>query len=410
MRGAAPRIAVRAVDALASSSVAFGVPLLILRQSGSVTWAGTSFAAAWLPQLVAISAAAPWVDRLGARRAMVASASVRTAVVLLVLLDGTRTSTVTLAVLSALCGFLAPVSSVAADALTADAGRQASPRAGRRIAAWQAAVDQGAQLVGPLLAGLLVTAGTQSLLSGTVVLSLTAAGAATRLPNAPTPATGALRRPSLRSGHRVLRADPVLLWLTLGGLTMNCLSALVEVATPIRVTQTFHRSAAASGVVWSAGAVAALLSIVAVTKATERYGNWRVAALAISTSSIAALATALAPGYLTYLAAVAAMFAAEQGLIVVLRSVRQRRIPPHSYASATSLSALLLLSPFPLAGAAVGAAGRGGITAVLLICTGVTALGAALTLRGLSQYRAELADPMPVRANAASPVLLANAS
>jgi len=398
------RTAIRAVDSLASACVAWGVPLLVLKETGSASNAGLSFALEWTPRLMSLGLAAPWVDRLGARAALLAGALARTiAVVVTMAAVAVGADWLVLTAMAAVGGVLAQVTQMATTSLGADQARASHQDAARRVQLWQAAVDQGVLLVGPLLAGVLVLGGAQSVFGGAAALSAVTTVVVQRLPKqVPPTVAGGRSRPGLRTGVAVMRRYPALMWATLAGLGANALASVVESGTPVLVTENFHRTAAASGAVWCAAAAVSAASLAVIGRTASRCGTWTMAVGSAVVTSAAAVTAGLAPGYTLYVVAVAAMSAAEQGVIVLVGTARNRLIPAESYASTVSLGSLAMLAPFPLAGLLIAAAGRTYLPDLLLGCAAFTAVTAAVSLRGLRRYRTQL-DTAPTADESGTP-------
>ncbi|CAM5446654.1 hypothetical protein SHIRM173S_00318 [Streptomyces hirsutus] len=116
-----------------------------------------------------------------------------------------------------------------------------------------------------------------------------------------------------------------------------------------------RRSSADAGLIWSAAAVASLLAITAARRAIDRWGLWPVGAAASVLAAGATLAVSQADAYHSYLLLIAALMAGEGGLTIVLRTLRSHLIPADVFGSTLSLTILLLLLPFPIAGLLVAA-------------------------------------------------------
>ena len=392
MRSASARVCVRTVDALAGSCVAFGVPLLVLQQTHSTTWAGLSFATEWIPRLMAIGAAAPWVDRLGARTAVLYAASARTVVVLVALAAvACGGAWPLLTALAAVSGVLAQVTSVATASLIADAARRANAGGVRRVQVLKARCDQSVLLVGPMLAGFLASGGALWLLATTAALSAVAVAIGAALPS-PGPATVscARRRPGLRTGAAVMRACPALMWATVAGFGANVLAAVVEGATPVQVAQTYHRAPASTGLVWMVAAMVALVAMALISRAACRWGLWAMTCATTALTGAGALTAAMAPRFAVYAVGVAVIAAAEQGIGLLLDTARTRLIPPEHYASTVSLGSLSMLAPFPAAGLVISAAGRTHLPELLLACGALATVVAVVSLYALHPHRREL--------------------
>lgn len=401
--GLTPLYLMRAADALASTTATYAIPLLVLITTGSTALTGIAFLLEWTPRLGAFTFAGALADRFGAARAFRSTnfgraILVALAAALLTALPstGTATTTVVLA-FGAMSGLLAEVSFVAVETLAAEAGRHLGEQA-HRLQAAQTGIDQGAVLVGPLLGGLLLS-GPSVLLAVVALLAMTAAVAT---PIAAEVAADHRRAPSsLLTGWRTLRRTPALAWLIGGLAASNLASGVLQAAAPITVIHRFHYSTASVGAVWSAAAVASLLTVIAARRAIDRWSVWPVGAVVAAVSTLACLGVAMAPGFAAYTAAVAVLMAAEGALTVVLRTLRARLIPATAFGSTLAVTIILvLLLPLPLAGALVAAVPAAGLPHLLLACALLQGVVLAACFHGLRRHRAAC-EPPPERVLAA---------
>ncbi|MFD5111719.1 MFS transporter [Streptomyces sp. NPDC058391] len=380
----------RAVAALSSAMSTYGIPLLVLATTRSAALTGLAFALEWVPRLAAFGWAGAVVDRRGAAvvfflaclgRALVIAAGV---VVLLVHPAGTVAS-VTVMALAAITGVLTEFSYIAAETAGAAAGRRAGAQA-HRVQAVLLGIDQTAILAGPALAGLLLLAGPPRMLSVITVLSLLAALLALRTPPSPVvPARAPKNSTSagLLSGWRTIRSLPALGWLVTGLTLSNLATGFLQAAGPVIVVNYYGQSTTAVGLVWSAAAAATLLTVTVCRFAIDRLGLWPVGAACAAVASLACLAVAQAPDYLSYLVLVAVLMAAEGGMTVVLRTLRSRLIPPDRFGSTLSATILILLLPFPVAGVLTALTPPDALGHVITACAVLQALGLFLAFARL---------------------------
>lgn len=396
--GLAPLYLMRAADALASTTAAYAIPLLVLITTGSTALTGIAFLLEWTPRLAAFTFAGMLTDRFGAGCVFRCSNFVRATVValaaaVLTVLPGTGAATTTVVLgFGAVSGLLAEVSFVAVETLGAEGGRHLGNRV-HHLQAVQTGIDQGAMLVGPVLGGLLLLAGPNVLLTAVAALAMIAAVAAHG--NA-LPADRHRAPSSLLSGWRTLRRTPALAWLIGGLAASNLASGVLQAAAPITVIHRFHYSTADVGAVWSVAAVASLLTVIVTRRALDRWQVWPVGAVAAAVSTVACLSVALAPGFAVYTAAVAVLMAAEGALTVVLRTLRSRLIPAAAFGSTLAVVIILVLLPLPVAGALVAAVPAPGLPHLLLACAVLQ--GGVLTacFAGLRRHRAAC-EPPPER-------------
>ncbi|MGW1817032.1 MFS transporter [Streptomyces sp. NPDC002125] len=372
----------RTADALASAMSTYGIPLLVLATTNSAALTGTAFALEWIPRLMAFGWAGSIVDRRGAAVVFHLASLGRTLVlaagaVLLHLHPSGLVASVTVMGLAATTGMLTEFSYIAAETAGAAAGRRAEARA-HRVQAVLLGIDQTATLAGPALAGLLLLAGPPPMLAVITTFSFLAALLALRTPPSPVvPARAPKGQPGagLLTGWRTIRSLPALGWLVTGLTLSNLATGLLQAAGPVIVVKHFGQSTTAVGLVWSAAAGATLLSVTLCRFALDRLGLWPVGATCAALASLACLAAAQAPGYLSYLILIAVLMAAEGGMTVVLRTLRSRLIPPEKFGSTLSVTILILLLPFPLAGVLTALTPPDALGHVITACAALQALG-----------------------------------
>lgn len=372
----------RTAEALAFAMSTYGIPLLILATTRSAALTGAAFALEWIPRLAAFGWAGSIVDRRGAAvvfhlaslgRALAFAAGA----VLLHLHSSGTVASATVLVLASTTGVLTEFSYIAAETAGAAAGRRAGRRA-HRVQAVLLGIDQTATLAGPALAGALLLAGPLAMLAVITVLSLLAALLALRTPPSPVaPARAPKGRPGagLVTGWRTIRSLPALGWLVTGLTLSNLATGLLQAAGPVIVVKHFGQSTTAVGLVWSAAAAATLLAVTICRFAIDRLGLWPVGAACAALASLACLAAAQAPDYLSYLVLVAVLMAAEDGMTVVLRTLRSRLIPPEKFGSTLSATILVLLLPFPVAGVLTALTPPDALGHVIAACAALQALG-----------------------------------
>ncbi|WP_326740415.1 MFS transporter [Streptomyces sp. NBC_01022] len=372
----------RSADALAGAMTTYGIPLLVLATTNSAPLTGVAFALEWIPRLAAFGWAGALVDRRGAAAvfhlaALARALALAVGVVLLHLYPNGHVASVTVVVLAATTGVLTEFSYIAAETAGAAAGRRAERRA-HRVQAVLLGIDQTATLAGPALAGLLLLAGPPPMLALITGLSLLAALLALRTPPSPvTPAPAPKGQPGtgLLTGWRTIRSLPALGWLVTGLTLSNLATGLLQAAGPVIVVKHFGQSTTAVGLIWSAAAGATLLSVTICRFAIERLGLWPVGAACATLASLACLAAAQAPDYLSYLVLVAVLMAAEGGMTVVLRTVRSHLIPPEKLGSTLSATILILLLPLPVAGVLTALTPPDALAHVITVCAALQAVG-----------------------------------
>lgn len=347
----------RACDALAYSMSTYAMPLVVLATTGSASLTGLAFALEWIPRVAAFGLAGALVDRSGAaivcfiaslaRALLVAGA----AAVLVVLPPGTA-ETVTVMALAAVTGALTQFSFIANEAVGAIVSRR-TDRQAHKVQSVLIGIDQTATLIGPALGGALLLTGPTRMLACLSVLSFLSAGLALQTP--PTPLRAARRGGpapggGLREGWETLRSLPSLRRLVAGLACSNLMLGLLQSASPVLVEDRFGRSAAAVGALWSIAAATTLIAVACCRAGLDRLGLWGVGVISATVAAAACLAVPQARSYTGYVALVALFMAADGGLTIVLRTLRSLIIPPAAFGTTLSLTILLLLLPFPIAG------------------------------------------------------------
>ncbi|MFB6962827.1 MFS transporter [Streptomyces sp. NPDC056309] len=347
----------RACDALAYSMATYAMPLVVLATTGSASLTGLAFALEWIPRVAAFGIAGTLVDRSGAaivsfiaslaRALLVAGA----AAILIVLPPGT-TETITVMALAAVTGALTQFSFIANEAVGAVISRQTQGQS-HKVQSALIGIDQTATLIGPALGGVLLLTGPTRMLACLSVLSFASAALALQTP--PTPLRTARRDApapggGLREGWQTLRSLPSLRQLVAGLACSNLTLGLLQSASPILVEDRFGHSPAAAGALWSIAAAATLVAVACCRASLDRLGLWGVGAISATIAAAASLAVPQAPSYTGYVTLIALFMAADGGLTIVLRTLRSQVIPPAAFGTTLSLTILLLLLPFPLAG------------------------------------------------------------
>ncbi|MEU3294425.1 MFS transporter [Streptomyces longwoodensis] len=373
----------RLTDALASTMATYGIPLLVLSTTKSSSLTGIAFVMAWAPRLCAFTLAGLAVDRFGPTRVFRLAASARALVVALAVPAlGTadeRTLLGLVMLLAASTGCLTQFSFIAAESVGAIASRDAGDAA-HRVQSVLLGIDQTAALAGPAAGGLLLQwNGYTSMLTTIGGLSVVAAAITPRM-----------RRPSRQVeeaagpvavgwqvGWTTLRALPALVWLVVGLALSNLALGLLEAATPVIVVQQLGRSTTSVGLVWSCAAAASLAAVAASRVAIDRWGLRGVGRCAALLTVAPCLLIPSTDSYLMYLTLITAFMAGDSVLAVVLRTVRSHLIPPEVFGSTLSVTVLLLLLPYPIAGIVMAVISPDALRATITVCALLQCIGLA---------------------------------
>ena len=392
----------RSTDALAGAVLAYAVPLIVLQLTGSAALTGTAFGIEWLPRILAILGAGPLIDRYTPQTSAFSAAVLRTAAtaatLLALVLGAGAPAVLAYAVIG---GILTQAGTLATESLTSEASRKAGPD-GHKVQATATAIDQIAQLVGPVLAGLLLWCSPVILLTAVAGLCAITALQALLLAEAhPRPRLRLVTdepAPSLprqlAAGTRTVARTPALALLITGLASGNLVSGVLLVATPILTQQRFHHLAEASTGIWTASALASLAVVALARRTIAHNGLFRTGAVAAACASTAALAAGAAPTFPLYAAAVTTMMAAEGALAVVLRTGRARLIPAAGFSSTLAATIAMTTLPLPVAGTLVAAVSPNDLQLVVIASAIFQAVVAAACFNGLARHRAVL-DAIP---------------
>ncbi len=361
----------------------YGIPLLVLGATKSSSLTGIAFVMAWAPRLCTFALAGLAVDRFGPTRVFRLAATARalvTALAVPALATADDATTPGLVMLLAACaGCLTQFSFIAAESVGAVASRDAGDTA-HRLQSVLLGIDQAAALAGPAAGGLLLQwAGFSGMLTAISGLSVVSA-AITPAMHRPSAQAGEAAVPAARgwrTGWATLRALPALTWLVVGLALSNLALGLLEAATPVIVVQRLGRSSALVGVVWSCAAAASLLAVAAGRVAIDRWGLQGVGRCAALVTVVPCFLIAHTGSYLTYLALIALFMAGDSVLAVVLRTLRSHLIPAEVFGSTLSVTVLILLAPYPVAGILMALIDPAALHTTITVCAALQCLGLA---------------------------------
>ncbi|MFF3640409.1 MFS transporter [Streptomyces sp. NPDC002564] len=370
----------RSTDAAAFAMTTYGIPLLVLATTNSAALTGLAFALEWIPRLGAFAVAGALVDRHGTTTVLRFASVARALVVLAAALllpaqEAGLGATVTVMALAASTGILTECAYIAAETAGGVASREAGDRA-HQVQSVLLGIDQVATLCGPALAGLLLQwAGASGMLTVIAVFSLLTSLLAPRQYRWGKAAAVQPVSKGLRTGWSTLRALPALGWLVAGLTVSNLAVGLLQAAAPVIIVKEFGHSTADVGFVWSIAAVASLGAVALCRRAIDRFGLWPVGAVSATIAATACLAVSFASTYHAYLALIAVLMAGEGGMTVVLRTLRSHLIPAEVFGATLSLTILVLLLPFPLAGVLVAVVPPAQLGQVITLCAVLQAAG-----------------------------------
>jgi MFS family permease len=355
------------VSVLGNATTSVLLPLLaVVGFDAGAGWMGALTAAAWVPWLLIGLPAGAWVDRLPARRVMIAS-DVVAAVTLASVPVAWLLDVLTLPHL-AVAAFCNGVCTVFFRAAYPALVRQVAPReqqeqAFARLFGTESAMQVAGPGVGGLLAQAISTAGglfvdaVSFLVSAVCLWRL-------KLPAAVPPATEGLDVASLgqriREGIDYIRHDRILRFFTvMGGLSNFGLTGYAALLVLFLVREV-HLGSGGVGLVMAVGSLGGVIGATIATRVSHWLGSARaLLALQVLAGPPALLVPLGAPGG-GLVAMVAGMLLVGTGVVagnVVRGAWRNRYVPEHMVARQVTTAQVVNLGTMPLAGIAAGAMG-----------------------------------------------------
>lgn len=397
------------ISQVGSSFTLFALPLLVFKLTHSATNLAITTASNFVPYLLFGLVLGALVDRVDRKRMMLLTNVARAAVIavlpVLALAGALRVEAIyavgfvqaTLGILFDCGEFAAIPTLVGGDDLVAANGRIM-------------ATNSAGQILGPILAGVLVTAAPVADLlfvdAGSFLVSAGSLALIRRSFNAvQAPGTEPAARTAIlddvKTGLRFVWSHPVLRTISIMMALINFVGATTNSQLVLFAKRTLAASDSQVALLFTAGA-AGIVVFSLCAAPIRRHLSFAVTALgALIVSGLAVIAMALVGRYLPALVLWA--LASGLGLMVNVNtgSLRQAIVPSHLYGRVISIAGVLAWSAIPL-GALAGAAAiqiSGSVAGVYAVVGGLTALG-ALTfafspLRHGDRYLAEAASATP---------------
>jgi MFS family permease len=367
----------RFVDGLATTTMAFVVPLMVYTITHNIAWSGASFTLEWLPRLMAIPIAGPFVDRLGATRFFVIADSMRAVVLAgaaIVLFNNPRAWVVVVAT-AIITGMLAQSTFVAAEKLGVEV---TGTRSLHYVQAVQVGIDQVVQVLGPIVGGaLLIINGAAALIAISILLvvSIYLAWRLERTMDSPISNTRQSSRilTGFRLGLSVISRRRSLIHVIIGTALFNLLLALLLTITPAVVEQRFHQGTASVSIVWSLAATTSVIAVCVASRVAKRFGITAIGFVSGMIACIACLVAGLTNNYWVYVGCVMIFLAMDACYAVFIRTARARMVPKAVYGTTLGVIVLLNLAPYPVAGVLVAAVPFHLIPELITACTILTA-------------------------------------
>jgi MFS family permease len=371
------------ISNLGSSFTFFALPLLVFKLTGSPINLGIATAAEFVPYLLFGLVIGAWVDRVDRRRLMIATDLARAAVIatipLLAAADALSVGWVyVVAFASATLTIAFDAAEFAAIPSLVPSGDDLVRANGRVQASYS-----GAQIAGPLLAGLLITvAPVQQVLWVDAASFLVSAGTLAligRAFNAPREEPRRAIRHEILDGLRYVLGHPVLRNISAMMALINLVGATVYAQLVVFAKRQLDASDSRVALLYAAGSAGVVLLSLAAGPVRRRLSF-----------SVAALGALLLDGLLTVVLAATrwywvalALWAAISGLGIFFNintgSLRQQIVPNHLLGRVISIAGVLAWSAIPV-GALVGGWAVERTDSVALVYGVIGALVALLAL------------------------------
>lgn len=365
---------------LANEAARVAMVLLVLDRTGSPALAGAVVAALTLPALVTGPVLGAWLDRTSHRRSVFVANQVLLLAVLLGLLAVTGTApSYVVVLLSLFAGVTAPVLTGGFTGLIPPL--VPTPHLRRAYGA-EATSYNLAGVVGPALAGALAAAASPdaavAVTAGVSALALVAVLRVPMPPPADGPTTGLVRL--VASGLRLLATVPPLRSVTVATTVSFTGMGALPVVFPL-LAEELGQPAAASGALFSAFALGALIGSLLVASRVPRTGPMRLAFLGIAGLGLAFTGVAFAPTLTVAIALVAVAGAMEGPVLASTLAVRAAHSPPEMQTQVVTTAASLKFGGFAVGSAVAGlVVASYGVRAGLLSLAAMQVLGIALGL------------------------------
>lgn len=379
------------VSVLGNATTSVLLPLLaVVGFHAGPGWMGALTAAAWLPWLVVGLPAGAWVDRMPARRVMLASDLVA-ALTLASVPAAWALGLLTLPHLAA-AAFCNGVCTVFFRAAYPALVRQVAPPEQQESAfARLFGTESAMQVVGPGFGGLLAQLASAAWgLLADAVSFLVSASCLWRLRLAPPELDASHAEPPSRAGtadslwSRVregidyIRADPILRFFTVVGGVSNFGLTGYSALLVLFLVREVHLSEGAVGVVMAVGALGGVVGASIATSASRRLGSARALLVLQLLAGPPALLIPLGRPGAGLVAMVAGMLLVGVGVVagnIVRGAWRNRYVPVEMVARQVTTAQVVNLGTMPLAGIAAGWLGSAlGLRPTIALMAGVHVL------------------------------------
>jgi MFS family permease len=378
-----------------------GVGILVTTETHSAAWAGTVGAAGFVPIAVLGPIGGALADRLPRKRLLLSTTTVQTvlaAVLTLLAASGTPSpAVVTLLVLASGCAMA--IGFPAYQALMPDLV-PANDLPGA-IALSSAQWNLG-RVIGPLLAGVVISVGGYEWAFGINTLSFFAVIAVIASLTLPPPseAEEASIVAAIRAGTRVVRADPGLR-VVVGYMTVNTLLAAPFIAlVPAFALKVFDNEDVGTAALVTAQGAGAVAMALALGPLFARFGSRRVLTAVLGGLPVALCAYAFAPVLAAGVVAIFFVGFLYLGALSSFTTIAQLRAPAAFRGRVMSVLMVLLGALYPLGSLVQGAiADRIGLRATTAGAAGLMALVLVVTWR-LRPDLMRVLDEQPASASA----------
>ena len=342
--------------ALGDQILMFAVPLVILKQTGSVGYSGLAFAIEWAPRLLLLPLSGTLADRVDVRK-------------LYRFADGTRVPTVLAAsallwiypgsiftMLSTMMAVLGICHSLAFISMEATLPRQLSASEMPAAQAILQGSDQLSQVLGPAVAALAVSFISLETLIALASVSFTISFLnALSLPMIEAPkATGPwslkLIGETYSQAFQIVRLRPILIQLCSLTWIINMVYGTILIVLPAIILQTYQLPERTFGILQTVSAIASIGAFFLVPRLQKAVGLVGMGAIASVFAMGGSLMASTSPWFLLFAAGSIAALASSGLFNVYIRTTRAQIIPKEHLGKTTGLIILINNASLPLNG------------------------------------------------------------
>jgi hypothetical protein len=348
-------LASRFCSALGDQFLLFAVPLIIYKNTQSVSLVGLAFFIEWVPRILSLPIAGSFSDRMGGRKVYLLADCIRMAVCFLgflLLRMFPNGIFIIISVVMSICAFFYAQAFIAMEATVPKLVSKADLHKAQSILQ---GIEQTSRIIGPALAAflalyintpdfLLITAG----IFGISSLGVFSLGSAVNVPlNKPT--SKQMWRDILQ-GAQVLFDSPNLLILTILSILVNLIIGMALATGAALTTGTFHKPDSYFGILNTAAGLLGVTSFLLVPKLTKRFSVFNLGVAAYSATLCGGMLIGFAHNFYLFVLGYGLVCGSSGLFNVYIRTERVQWIPAQDLGKTVGLIVLLNQLSLPVAG------------------------------------------------------------